>query len=101
MKNAFSGSWMIMVVLLAGLAGCAGSGEKTGMYVDDSVITSKVKSEMIVEKGIHSTDISVKTTKGVVTLTGTVATKDESSKAADLARGISGVTSVENNLMVK
>jgi len=101
MKNAITGSWMIMGVLLAGLTGCAGSGEKTGMYVDDSVITSKVKSEMIVEKGIHSTDISVKTTKGVVTLTGTVATKDESNKAADLARGISGVTSVENNLKVK
>ena len=101
MKNAFTGSWLIMGVLIAGLTGCAGSGEKTGMYVDDSVITSKVKSEMIVEKGIHSTDISVTTIKGVVTLTGTVASKDESNKAADLARNISGVTSVENNLKVK
>jgi len=56
---------------------------------------------MVVEKGIHSTDISVKTTKGVVTLTGTVATKDESNKAAELARGVKGVTSVENNIVVK
>ena len=101
MKNAFTGNWLVTGVLIAALAGCAGSGEKTGMYVDDSVITSKVKSEMVVEKGIHSTDISVTTTKGVVTLTGTVATKDESNKAADLARSISGVTSVENNLKVK
>ena len=103
MKNIFKGSWLLMgaFVLIAGLAGCAGSGEKTGVYVDDSVITSTVKSQMVVEKGIHSTDISVKTTKGVVTLTGTVATKDESNKAAELARGVKGVTSVENNIVVK
>lgn len=101
MKNAFTGSWLVMGVLIAGLAGCAGSGERTGVYVDDSVITSKVKSELVTEKGVHSTDISVKTTRGVVTLTGTVATWIESNKAADLARGVKGVSSVENNLMVK
>jgi len=36
MKNAFRGSWMVMAVLIAGLVGCANTGEKTGVYVDDS-----------------------------------------------------------------
>jgi osmotically-inducible protein OsmY len=103
MKNAFSVSWVLVGVLLLGLAGCAssGTGQKTGSYVDDSWITAKVKSEMIADKHVSARHISVNTTNGVVTLTGTAETSQESNKAAEIARGVKGVTAVENNIRVK
>ena len=101
MKNAFRGSWVVLVVLIAGLVGCANSGQKTGAYVDDSWITTKVKSDMLADKDISSTHISVNTTKGVVTLTGTAATTQESNKAAEIARAVSGVKGVENDIRVQ
>ena len=101
MMKTFRGSWLLTGVLIAGLAGCAGSGQKSGEYVDDSWITSKVKSEMIADKHVSARDISVNTTRGVVTLTGTVKTWDESNKAAEIARSVKGVTQVENNIQVQ
>jgi osmotically-inducible protein OsmY len=101
MKNAFRGSWALAGVLILGLAGCAGSGEKTGTYVDDSWITTKVKSDLLAAKDVSSTHISVTTTKGVVTLTGTAATMHESSKATEVARAVSGVKGVENDIRIQ
>jgi osmotically-inducible protein OsmY len=103
MKNAFKGSWLLTGALIAGLAGCAssGTGQKTGAYVDDSWITTKVKSEMIANSDVKAHNINVDTTKGVVTLTGTAATWQESNKAAEIARGIKGVTGVENDIRVQ
>jgi osmotically-inducible protein OsmY len=101
--NAFKGSWLLTGVLIAGLAGCAssGNGEKTGAYVDDSWITSKVKSEMIASKKVSARDISVNTTNGVVTLSGTAPTWNESNSAAEIAHGVKGVKSVENDIRIK
>ena len=103
MKNAFSGSWVLVGALILGLAGCAssGTGQKTGAYVDDSWITTKVKSEMIANNDVKAHNINVDTSKGVVTLTGTAGTWQESDKAAEIARGIKGVTAVENDLRVQ
>jgi osmotically-inducible protein OsmY len=101
MKNAFRGSWMLVGVLLLGLAGCANTGEKTGTYVDDSWITTKVKSDLLAAKNVSSTHISVNTTKGVVTLTGTAATTQESNKAAEIARSVAGVKAVENDIRIQ
>jgi len=103
MKHAFSGSWVLAGVLILGLAGCAssGTGQKTGAYVDDSWITTKVKSEMIANSDVKAHNINVDTTKGVVTLTGTAKTWQESNKAAEIARGIKGVTGVENDIRVQ
>ena len=101
MKNAFSGSWLVMGVLLAGLAGCANTGEKSGAYVDDSWITSKVKSEMVANKQVRARDISVNTNRGVVTLSGSARTEEESNKAAEIAHSVKGVTQVENNIHVQ
>lgn len=102
MKNIFNGRWLLTgaFVLIAGLAGCANSGEKSGAYVDDSWITSKVKSEMIASKHTSARNINVVTTKGVVTLSGTVNTWDELNKASEIAHGVEGVKQVENNLQV-
>lgn len=101
MKNVVSGKLVVMSVLIAGLAGCAGSGQKSGAYVDDSWITTKVKSEMIANNDVAARNISVNTTKGVVTLTGTAATAQEANKAAEIARGIEGVKAVENDIRVQ
>jgi osmotically-inducible protein OsmY len=101
MKNVVSGKLVVMSVLIAGLAGCAGSGQKSGAYVDDSWITTKVKSEMIANNDVAARNISVNTSKGVVTLTGTAATAQEANKAAEIARGIEGVKAVENDIRVQ
>ena len=103
MKNVFIGRWLFtgMFVLVAGLAGCANSGERSGAYIDDSWITSKVKSEMVADKNVKARDISVNTHRGVVTLTGMADTWDESNKAAEIARSVKGVTMVENDIRVR
>ena len=76
MMNALRGSWLLtgVFVLIAGLAGCANTGEKSGAYVDDAWITSKVKSEMVANKQVRARDISVNTNRGVVTLSGSART---------------------------
>jgi len=101
MKIAFSRNWVVMGALIAGLAGCAGSGEKSGVYVDDSWITTKVKSEMIAEKDVDAHNISVNTSKGVVTLTGTAANVQESNRAAEIARKVAGVKAVQNDIRIQ
>jgi hyperosmotically inducible protein len=104
MKKTFKGSWLITGVLIAGLAGCAssgGTGQKTGEFVDDAWITSKVKSKMIADSDVKAHNIDVDTDKGVVTLTGTAESWQEANKAADIARGVKGVTAVENDIRVQ
>jgi osmotically-inducible protein OsmY len=104
MKKTFKGSWLLTGALIAGLAGCAssgGTGEKTGAYVDDAWITSKVKSKMVADHDVKAHNINVDTDRGVVTLTGTAESWQEANKAADIARGIKGVTAVENDIRVQ
>ena len=98
MKKAFKGSWLVLGALILGLAGCAGSGQRTGEYVDDSWITTKVKSEMIADKAVDARHISVDTTNGVVTLAGTASNWTEANKAAEIAHSIKGVQRVQNNI---
>ncbi|HEY4291711.1 BON domain-containing protein [Luteibacter sp.] len=62
---------------------------------DDAWITTKVKSEFATAKNVKATDISVDTKEGMVTLTGTVATAAEKSKAEHLAKSVKGVKSVD------
>jgi len=103
MKNVFSATWILAGALILGLAGCAssGTGQKTGAYVDDAWITTKVKSEMIADSDVKAHKIDVDTKNGVVKLTGTVETWQQANKAADIARGVKGVTAVENDIRVQ
>ena len=101
MRNAFRGSWMVVAALILGLAGCANTGEKSGTYVDDSWITTKVKSDLLAAKDLRSTQINVTTTKGVVRLTGTVPTSQESNQATAVARSVAGVKAVENQIRIE
>ena len=73
----------------------------SGEYIDDSIITTKVKAAILNEPTLKSTEISVKTFKGVVEMSGFVNTKAEINKAFDLARGVRGVTGIKNEMHVK
>jgi len=63
--------------------------------VDDSWITTKVKSKLAAAKGVKASDISVSTTDGAVTLTGTATSKKEKTRAIHIAKGVKGVKSVD------
>ena len=68
--------------------------------VKDTTITTKVKAKFVEDKTVSATDIHVKTINGVVNLTGNAKSRDESSKAAEIARGVDGVKSVSNKIKV-
>ena len=95
-------------VLMFGLvgalvAGCAGgrSSNSTGDYGDDAAITSKVKAALLKDPVVGGLAIDVDTTKGRVRLGGTAKSETERSKAAELARSVNGVLSVQNDIVVK
>ncbi len=75
--------------------------ESAGKYIDDTVITTKVKALLAKDELLKSFKISVKTTKGVVQLSGSVDSQEALDKAAEIARNVEGVKSVKNNLVVK
>lgn len=83
--------------------GCASTAtqEGTGEYVDDSVITTKVKAVIFDEPSLKVAEINVETFKGVVQLSGFVTSKAAESKAVELARGVRGVKSVKNDMRLK
>ena len=76
------------------------SAGKSDQPVKDTTITTKVKAKFLEDKTVSATDIHVKTVNGVVQLTGNAKSRDESSKAAELAREVNGVKSVKNNIKV-
>ena len=100
--NVFIGS-LVILILIATLVGCASTSSQsgTGEYVDDSVITTKVKSALAVDDFLKSFEISVETYKATVQLSGFVDSQKAIDKAGEIARGVNGVKSVKNNLNVK
>lgn len=93
---------IITLIVVIGIAGCADRQNRrsTGEVIDDAVITSTVKTELLADPDVGGLDIDVDTSKGVVTLSGTVNSEMESQKAEGIARRVNGVVSVENNLIV-
>lgn len=73
----------------------------TGEYVDDSVITTKVKSLLAADDFLGSFEITVETYKGIVQLSGFVDSQSTINKAVEITRSVQGVSSVKNNLNVK
>ena len=94
---------LFLVVLLASLLGCASTATKegTGEYVDDSVITAKVKTAIFGDETLKSSEINVETFKGVVQLSGFVKQPADIARAEEVARSVKGVTSVKNDMRVK
>jgi hyperosmotically inducible protein len=76
------------------------SSESMGQHVGDGAITAKVKADLLAAKNVKSTDIHVKTRKGVVWLTGTVPSADDKAAATEVAQNVDGVHTVKNHLKV-
>ena len=75
--------------------------ESPGEYIDDSVITTKVKAAVFEEPSLKSAEINVETFKGIVQLTGFVRSRADINKAAEVAKGVKGVKSVKNDMILK
>ena len=95
--------YFVILMLIATFMACASTPtrESTGEYVDDSVITTKVKALLAEDDFLKSFKISVETFKGVVQLSGFVNSQQAVDKAGQIARSVKGVSSVKNNLIVK
>lgn len=86
-----------------GMVGCASTDKSagTGEYIDDKIITAKVKAALIADPTVKASEINVETFKGDVQLSGFVAEPNDAQKAVQIARGVKGVTSVKNDVRVK
>ena len=91
-------------LIAVGLAACSTSGptaSNSENWLDDSWITTKVKTDLATAPGVPSTAISVETTRGVVQLSGFASSQAEIDAAVKTARSVSGVKSVKNDLRVR
>jgi osmotically-inducible protein OsmY len=79
----------------------AAKSESAGEFVDDTVITTKVKAAVFEDASLKSAEINVETFKGIVQLTGFVKSAGDIKKAVALARAVKGVVSVKNDMIVK
>jgi osmotically-inducible protein OsmY len=96
-------SALFLAVTLVSVVGCASTSkqEGTGEYMDDSVITTKVKAAIFNEPSLKSAEINVETFKGVVQLSGFVNSRADQNKAIEVARSVKGVTSVKDDMRLK
>lgn len=104
-------AWPLLTASSLALIGTVGAGcastrtqpakESTGEYVDNTVITTRVKSAFLAEPALKSFQIGVKTFKDVVQLSGFVDSAQSAALAGRIASGVPGVTSVRNDLIVK
>lgn len=94
---------IVLTILLASVWGCGSTATKegTGEYVDDSVITTKVKAAIFNDSTLKVNEINVETFKGVVQLSGFVRSQADINQAVKVARGVAGVKSVENDMRIK
>jgi hyperosmotically inducible protein len=104
MKQLYKGiSAVFLAVALATVLGCAPTPtrEGTGEYIDDTVITTKVKAAILNEPSLKATEINVETFKGVVQLAGFVRQQADMNKAVEVASRVGGVKSVKNDMRLK
>ncbi len=103
MRNFKLFAHFLLVMAIAALIGCASTPrqEGTGEYLDDSVITTKVKAEIFNDASLKSSEINVETFKGVVQLSGFVNSQPDIDRAVQVTRQVNGVKSVKNDMRVK
>lgn len=103
MKNTFRLTVTVVVLALGALSGCAVQrGQETvGAYVDDATITTQVKSRFVENKEVDAAAISVETMKGTVMLSGFAKNLTEKTTAERIARTVSGVRAVKNEITVR
>jgi osmotically-inducible protein OsmY len=95
--------FLVITIVLASAWGCGSTATKegTGEYVDDSVITTKVKTAIFNDATLKVNEINVETFKGVVQLSGFVRSQADIDQAVKVARGVAGVKSVKNDMRIK
>ncbi len=101
-RNMFIG-YFVILMMIATIVACASTPkqESPGEYIDDSVITTKVKSLLAADDFLKSFEIGVETRKGIVQLSGFVGSQKAIDKAGEIAKGVKGVKSVKNDLLLK
>jgi len=94
---------LVVLMMIAAFIACASTPkhEGTGEYIDDSVITTKIKTQLAADDFLKSFQISVESRKGIVQLSGFVNSQEAVDKAGQIARGVKGVKTVKNDLIVK
>jgi osmotically-inducible protein OsmY len=94
---------LFCAAMLVATLGCASTRthEGTGEYVDDSVITTKVKAAIFNEPGLKVSEVQVETFKGVVQLSGFVSSRADINDAVRVASAVGGVKSVTNDMQLK
>ncbi len=103
MKKLKTITALFFAIMLVSVLGCASTAtqEGTGEFVDDTVITTKVKAAIFDEPSLKSAEINVETFKGVVQLSGFVSSEANEHKAVELARSVKGVKSVKDDMRLK
>ena len=93
----------VVLMMIAAFVACASTPKQasTGEYIDDSVITTKIKAELASDDFLKSFEISVESRKGIVQLSGFVNSQKAVNKAGEIVRSVKGVKSLKNNLIVK
>lgn len=93
----------LMAIVLLVLSACASTPKREGAgeYIDDAVITTKVKAALVDDPQLKAREINVETFKGTVQLSGFVSSRDDINKAVAVARGVKGGSSVRNSMIVK
>ncbi|MDF2178953.1 BON domain-containing protein [Aliiglaciecola sp. CAU 1673] len=100
-RNIFAVFFLSLFSLTLLGCGATNTRESTGEYVDDTVITTKVKAAIFNNASLKVSEINVETFKGVVQLSGFVNSAEDINTAMRVARDVTGVTSVKNAMQVK
>ncbi len=104
MKQLRKGIYAVfLAVVLATAMGCAATlpKESAGEYLDDAVITTKVKTSIVDQPSLKASEVHVETFKGTVYLSGVVTSQAQIDKAGEVARSINGVRAVKNELRLR
>lgn len=98
-----SAATIASAIALSTMLGCSASPtrESPAEYVDDTVITTKVKAALIADPQTKVLQVNVETYKGVVQLSGFVASQAIASRAVELSRAVKGVTEVKNDMRLR
>ncbi len=96
-------STVFIAITLATAVGCSSTPQRAGagQYLDDSVITAKVKAALIEDPTTSAAEINVETFKGTVQLSGFVSSQVAANRSVDLARNVGGVKGVNNDMRLK
>lgn len=102
MKHASLAARMGLLVAALALGACSSTRtqQAPGEVVDDSVLTAKVKTALIQDPVTKAHEINVETYRGVVQLAGFVDSAEEKSRATEVARSVTGVQQVRNDLRI-